>query len=115
MPLMKAREVIMYHKHLLRHVAILVGRCLTMLWGEVIKVSGAKELFAMSDILPFVRSAIQHEQSQTTQGRQNQTMMCISPLGTCTGPPGGRPHGSYARRSGVPHCLPREHQFAYSM
>ena len=53
-PLMKAREVIMYHKHPLRRVAILVGRCLTMLWREIIKVSGAKELFAMSDILPFV-------------------------------------------------------------
>ena len=67
-PLMKAREVIMYHKHWLRRVAILVGRCLTMLWREIIRVSRAKELFAMTDILPFVRSVIQSEKSQTTQG-----------------------------------------------
>ena len=67
-PLMKAREVIMYHKHPLRRVAVLVGRCLTLLWREIIRVSGAKELFAMTDILPFVRSVIQNEKSHTTQG-----------------------------------------------
>ena len=31
-PVMKAREVIMYNKHPLRRVAVLTGRCLTMLW-----------------------------------------------------------------------------------
>ena len=66
-PLMKAREVIMYHKHPLRRIAVLVGRCLTMLWREAIRVTGAKELFAMTDVLPFVRSVIKNEQSQREQ------------------------------------------------
>ena len=46
---------------------MLVGRCLTMLWREAIRITGAKELFAMTDVLPFVRSVIKHEQSQTAQ------------------------------------------------
>ena len=56
---MKARQVIMYNKHLLRWVAVLTGRCLTPLWREVIKATGAKELFAMNDILVFPRSVVQ--------------------------------------------------------
>ena len=66
---MKAREVIMYHRHPLRRVAIITGRCLTMLWQEIIKVLNPRELFAMADILPFVRSAIKQEEPHGQDGK----------------------------------------------
>ena len=52
---------------------MLAGRCLTILWREIIQVLKPKELFAMNNLLPLVRSVVQAEEAKTDKSHSTPT------------------------------------------